>query len=244
MADDGGFTKQRLDWLDNLARDPAISDFAFRVAYVLQNYFNRKKNGWAWPALETIAQTMGRSRSGVKKAIRQLAETENLDRQDFRGRGHSSFYRLIENGPAQDRLNGASKAGRKERVLPRPQNGPGCSQNGPGQDEKRSHAGPQNPLNESNGRTPSRTPSSQAAVRAGAFARKRDVPKSMMDRGRHETAIAKIIGWDCLYWLDENEVFFLCELHRVNSPDLADKLTAAHARWQASKTAGVGSSRM
>jgi len=130
MSDD--FTRHKLEWIDSVRRNPAVTRFTACVAHELATFLNRKTRD-AWPSHEKIAERLNASRSGVKKAVRRLERAGYLDVSRERGRTHTNHYRLrMKKGPSEDRFQ------RAKRVLPR-------TEKGPGEDGKRSRLGPQNP---------------------------------------------------------------------------------------------------
>ena len=90
---DGGFTRNRLAWLDAIIRDSNVTHFAFRVAYVISGFINRER-GYAWPGQATIAGLLESTRRGVQKAIDNLVERGYLEVHIGGGRGHANEYRM------------------------------------------------------------------------------------------------------------------------------------------------------
>jgi hypothetical protein len=229
------FVRTKCDWLDCVRRDPALTPFAVRVAAELASFVNRK-TGLAWPAHETIAERLGASRSGVKKAIRRLVLAGYLEVKEGRGRTHSNHYRLRQKkGPSQDRFRGASdEVPREKTVLARPEKGPGQARKG-------SQPGPQNPFNnplknpctangeEGNlagalatappGGALARRPDSEQ-VQAGTIVVERDGGGSLsalaqvnqrVERQRALKEIADIVGWENVAALLEGRADDLCD---------------------------------
>jgi len=60
-------TRDRFAWLDQVLADRAIPEPAFRVAYALSSFVNRK-SGAAWPSHATLAQKTGLGESTVRRA--------------------------------------------------------------------------------------------------------------------------------------------------------------------------------
>jgi len=88
------FTKFKLDWLDKVARDPDITDFTFRAAYVLVSTFLNRQTRTAFPTQETIASLINGKEEGVRAAFRRLAKAGHL-RRERRGKRRSTIYSLI-----------------------------------------------------------------------------------------------------------------------------------------------------
>jgi len=239
MSDD--FTRKKLDWLDAVRRDPALTTFTKCVAHELATFFNRK-TGDAFPSHETIAKRLYASPSGVKKAIRRLERAGYLDVSQGRGRTHTNHYRpRLKKGPSEDRFpNDGSKA---KRVL-------AGREKGPGEDEKGSRLGPRNPSinplmnptgadGEADERATAppegalaRPPKSEQAKakradrgngEAAPSARKQPNPHA--ERQRAEAEISNVIGWRCLIDLPEGRVDELCR-QWIEKKKSADDLRA------------------
>jgi hypothetical protein len=219
VSDD--FTRRKLDWIDAIRRDRAMTRLDACVAAELAAFLNRK-TGDAWPSHEKIAERLNGSRSGVKKAVRRLERAGYLD---VCGRTHTNHYRpRLKKGPSEDRFQ------RAERVLARPEKGPG-------EDEKRSRIGPQNPctnplINPTG--VDGKADEQATALPTGALARppkreqteaKRAVrekkcsaapsartPSPHADHQRCEREIADVIGWDSFCELPDDTRAELCRL--------------------------------
>ena len=207
MADD--FTRNKLDWVDAIRRDRAMTRLDACVAAELAAFLNRK-TGDAWPSHEKVAERLNASRSGVKKAVRRLERAGYLDVSQGRGRTHTNHYRpRLKKGPSEDRFQ------RAERVLARPEKGPG-------EDEKRSRIGTQNPctnplINPTG--VDGKADEQATALPTGALARPpnggqskakstvrekngaavwstRPEPNPHADQQRCEREIAAVIGWE------------------------------------------------
>jgi hypothetical protein len=133
------FTKAKFDWQDAIRRDSDLTRFDCCVAQELSSFFNRH-TGEAYPSHQTIAGKLNASRSGVKKSLLRLAHAGYLEVTEGRGRTHTNRYRMrLKKGPVWDPFRGWSNA---QRV-------PDRTKKGPAQAQKRSPAGPQNPVTNS-----------------------------------------------------------------------------------------------
>jgi hypothetical protein len=61
----------RVAWLLQIARDDAVPDRVYKIAYFIAPRINRKTNE-VWPAADKIAQRLGWRRTGVADAIALL----------------------------------------------------------------------------------------------------------------------------------------------------------------------------
>lgn len=110
MADD--FTRKRLQWLDQVASDPAISGSTCKLAiYIACRFLNRKTNT-AWPSQPVLAELLGlRTRGSVRYCVDQLVTGGHLAVAVSHGRGTSNRYRIIlkdvaaaDDGPDESEL--------------------------------------------------------------------------------------------------------------------------------------------
>jgi hypothetical protein len=112
MADT--FTKDRFEWLDQVAADPELPASAFKVAYAIATSLWRNKGTVtlvspqagaaddvreAWIGTRKIADKIAMSRFTVMTMADRLKERGHLEVDPGkRGRGHSSHYRLVRKG--------------------------------------------------------------------------------------------------------------------------------------------------
>ncbi|CAN1529384.1 hypothetical protein MCEMIH16_01350 [Caulobacteraceae bacterium] len=89
MAD--AYNRDHLQWLRQIATDPALTPFCTRLAVVLTGYFNRK-TGSAFPSQETLAADLGATVDGVRKATIQLERGGHLIVTRRCGRHLPSLY--------------------------------------------------------------------------------------------------------------------------------------------------------
>jgi hypothetical protein len=96
MADDGGFTRKRFQWLDQVASDSGISGSTCKLAiYIACRFLNRKTNT-AWPSQPALAELLGiRTREGVRRCVDQLVTGGHLTVEVSHGRGTANRYRII-----------------------------------------------------------------------------------------------------------------------------------------------------
>ncbi len=83
-------------------RDHRISDSAARVGVCLATFVNREK-GTAWPSIETLSRTLGKSKRAVQRAVVELEEHGHLQVQRGAGRSHTSLYLPQVIGSPEDR---------------------------------------------------------------------------------------------------------------------------------------------
>jgi hypothetical protein len=88
-----GAAREAFLWLRQIARDPALSPLALRVAIEVSQHVDRRK-GYAHPSHATLAADLAASRRGVQNALSQLQDQEHLDVQVSRGAGQANRYRL------------------------------------------------------------------------------------------------------------------------------------------------------
>jgi hypothetical protein len=93
------FTAQIFRWLNQVNADPELPATALKVCVELAGCFRESKKGMAWPGLQTIADTIGKSKATVLNVIRILEQRGHLKVQYGRaGAGHSNQYWMIEKG--------------------------------------------------------------------------------------------------------------------------------------------------
>src|SRR5262245_58101812 len=97
-------TRDRFAWLHQVLADRAIPEPAFRVAYALSSFVNRKI-GAAWPSHATLAQKTGLGESTVRRHLVTLHTAGHLAVELHRGRNGTNRYRPIIR-PASDAENG------------------------------------------------------------------------------------------------------------------------------------------
>ena len=93
-------TRDRFAWLDQVLADRDIPEPAFRVAYALSSFVNRK-SGAAWPSHATLAQKTGLGESTVRRHLATLHTAGHLAVELHRGRNGTNRYRPIIR-PASD----------------------------------------------------------------------------------------------------------------------------------------------
>src|SRR5262245_206495 len=81
-------------WLKQVDADSALHPTAFRLAFKISQYINRK-TGDAWPSQATLATALGRTERAIRDVIEQLRARGHLAVEPGRGRHQSSHYRLI-----------------------------------------------------------------------------------------------------------------------------------------------------
>ena len=87
------FTKDRLQWLDDVAADPRLSGPAFKLAYLISGKVNREK-GYAWPGIKRLATSMGMEERNVRRLIEALVSHGFLHKKRG-GDGESNQYRMV-----------------------------------------------------------------------------------------------------------------------------------------------------
>ncbi len=88
-----GAAREVFEWLRQIARDPALSPLALRVAIEVSQHVDRRK-GYAHPSHATLAADLTASRRGIQNALSQLQDHEHLEVQVSRGAGQANRYRL------------------------------------------------------------------------------------------------------------------------------------------------------
>jgi hypothetical protein len=89
------FTRDKLTWLEQVARDDALTPTASRVAVVLATRFINRERGYAWPSIPTLAGVLAVSENTLRAALRALAAAGHLLIQTGGGRAASNRYRWI-----------------------------------------------------------------------------------------------------------------------------------------------------
>jgi hypothetical protein len=88
----GTFDKGRFSWLQDVAKDPKLTASALRVAIVICDRLNYKRN-CAWPSMNYIGKHTRLSRASVFRAIGLLENRGWLSRESG-GRLRSNEYRI------------------------------------------------------------------------------------------------------------------------------------------------------
>lgn len=96
MSGGDNFTADKLAWLDDIAKDRNVTSGAFRAAYAIAHFLNRK-SGEAWPSQATLAEQAGMTRQNLQKAIGTLVDAKYLTIEIGRGRGACNVYRPVKN---------------------------------------------------------------------------------------------------------------------------------------------------
>jgi biotin operon repressor len=120
------YTKDRFDWLDQVAADSDLPASAFKVAYAIATSLWRQKGTVtlmtpeitgtdqvreAWIGTREIADKIAMSRFTVMKMVDRLQERGHLEFDPgSRGRGHSHHYRLVKKGAPANILKTAKGA--------------------------------------------------------------------------------------------------------------------------------------
>jgi DNA-binding MarR family transcriptional regulator len=102
MSDD--FTSHIFAWLRQVFADETLHPTAFKLAFAVSQYVNRKKRK-AWPSLPTLAGAAGISKSTAIRLIDGLEANGHIEveRHRVRGRNRSNIYRLnVKKGEADD----------------------------------------------------------------------------------------------------------------------------------------------
>lgn len=86
-------TRSKLQWLDQVAADQAVSATTFRVAYVLMSRYLDAKTGDAYPSQSTLAEACGLKERATRNALTALAETGYLEHKKG-GWGFQNRYRM------------------------------------------------------------------------------------------------------------------------------------------------------
>ncbi|KQT53681.1 hypothetical protein ASG43_17750 [Aureimonas sp. Leaf454] len=88
------FTRAKLEWLDCVAEDKALSAGAFRLAYLVASRFLSREKGYAFPSQETLGEILGASDRNVRRFTIELIEAKYLDVRRG-GNGRANRYRLV-----------------------------------------------------------------------------------------------------------------------------------------------------
>jgi hypothetical protein len=249
------FTKFRFEWLGKLARDPAVSPFAFRVGFMLSTYVNRLSRV-AWPKFETLAKELSCSRDGVRKVYRQLLRMGYLARDPSRGPGRSICVQLRP--PKGDSHHPFQATQRVTTVAKKSDSRPG----------KQGQRSPQNSL-----KNPLKNPtdidreagSLATALPTGALAHPlggkhveaetasrqtadavRSTPKPLnphADKQRCLNEIAGVLGWGRVCSLSEPRVDELCGLwseKKIRAEDLLAEFPNGAPEATVARAAGIG----
>jgi hypothetical protein len=114
------YTKDRFDWLDQVAADPKLPASAFKVSYAIATSLWRNKGTVtlvtpdtkesdnvreAWIGTRDLADMISMSRFTVMNMVDRLKERGHLEFDPGKqGRGHANHYRLVRKGePAKAR---------------------------------------------------------------------------------------------------------------------------------------------
>jgi DNA-binding transcriptional regulator YhcF (GntR family) len=91
MADT--FTKDKFEWLDQVAADVRLPGTAFKLAYLISQNINRQ-SGNAWPSIATLANRLGTNEKTVRRLTDELCEAGHLEKKRG-GDGKPNVYRLV-----------------------------------------------------------------------------------------------------------------------------------------------------
>jgi len=95
------FTAQKLDWIERVVRDQAVSPLACRVATLIGLHYLNRTSGDAWPSQGALAADLGVSRRSIQYALDDLIAAGHLAMVGSRGR--VNHYRpVFETEPMQD----------------------------------------------------------------------------------------------------------------------------------------------
>jgi hypothetical protein len=235
------FTNHKLTWLQDLAGDKSITDFWFRVLFVVMCGHHNVRRG-AFMSYEKLAAEVAGTEEGVRKALRELVRADHLIR---RQRGRSKVYfPNFQNRYGEPAIKPPSRGENGTAGMPITQNRDGHTKQ-PGQPSP--HNPSTNPIN-----NPSSSENESAGERAsapdnGALARPPDGKQvatqtavqeqhrgaapcmqhkksnSNAERQRCENEIADVIGWSRLIELSEGRVNELCRqwIEGKKTPDSA-----------------------
>jgi Helix-turn-helix domain len=89
------YTRDLFAWLDQVCADHKLPPSAFKVAYTIGQYINRK-SGKAWPSQPTLAKTVGLTVRTVRELTDQLEAAGHLEIEPHRGRNQTNIYRLAK----------------------------------------------------------------------------------------------------------------------------------------------------
>lgn len=105
MSDD--YTRARLDWLDRIALDTRIAPGAFRLAFIISGFINRK-TGEAWPGIDLLAKALGSDERTVRRLTNELVGAGYLAKQRG-GDGKTNRYRMAADGAEKKPDHGESR---------------------------------------------------------------------------------------------------------------------------------------
>jgi hypothetical protein len=104
------FTRDKLQWLDQVAADRSVSDGAFRLAYHLASRYINRKTGDSFCGQERLATDLGTTSRNVRKLLDQLVSREHLLIAKARGRGHINRCRWnLKNRNERSSFNGENR---------------------------------------------------------------------------------------------------------------------------------------
>jgi hypothetical protein len=89
------YTRDLFAWLDQVCADHKLPPSAFKVAYKIGQYINRK-SGKAWPSQPTLAKKVGLTVRTVRDLTDQLEAAGHLEIEPHRGRNQTNIYRLAK----------------------------------------------------------------------------------------------------------------------------------------------------
>ena len=87
------FTKDKFQWLDQVAADVSLPGTAFKLAYLISQNLNRQ-SGNAWPSIATLATRLGTNEKTVRRLTDELCEAGYLEKKRG-GDGKPNVYRLV-----------------------------------------------------------------------------------------------------------------------------------------------------
>ena len=101
------FIRDRFRWLDQILADPAATSADLQVAYIIATRFLNREKGFAWMAIDTLAQIDGRSARRVQQSLSRLRARRHLQitRQ---GKGNASHYRMTVHDRTKTSYQGSS----------------------------------------------------------------------------------------------------------------------------------------
>ena len=95
QARPNNFTRDLFAWLNQVKADSDLPPSAFKVAFEIGQYINRK-SGEAWPSTDTIGKGIAMSKATVVEMVSRLKAGGHLDIDPgCQGRGHPNRYRLV-----------------------------------------------------------------------------------------------------------------------------------------------------
>ncbi len=86
---------RKFKWLEQLARDEALSGLALRLGVLLATCYVNAETADAWPAQPLLCRDLGASAEGIRKVAKALADRGHLSLTPGRGQSVSSRYRPI-----------------------------------------------------------------------------------------------------------------------------------------------------